>query len=95
MQLLELENSFLKNEIHELTNLLNTITTSLSCKSKTTETKNRIHEKPDCQEEFNELVNFNHCTDNLTDHQLLSLNNSTDFLIGTVSPTKAINKNMM
>ena len=32
---LEVENSFLKNEIHELTTLLNTITRSLSCKSKT------------------------------------------------------------
>ena len=28
---LEVENSFLKNEIHELTPLLNTITTSLPC----------------------------------------------------------------
>ena len=42
--------SFLKNEIHELTTLLNTIKTSLSCKSKTTETENKLHEKFDCQE---------------------------------------------
>ena len=35
VQSLEVENSFLKNEIHELTTLLNTIATSLSCKSKT------------------------------------------------------------
>ena len=35
VQSLEVENSFLKNEIHELTTLLNTITRSLSCKSKT------------------------------------------------------------
>ena len=47
---LEMENSFLKNEIHELTTLLNTIKTSLSCKSKTTETENKLHEKFDCQE---------------------------------------------
>ena len=108
MQPLEVENSFLKNEIHELTTLLNTITTSLCCKSKTTERENTLHEKSDCQA-FNELGNFNHCTDNLTDsnaidhqlpslidHQLPSLNNSTDFLIDTVTLTKAIrNKNMI
>ena len=45
-----MENSFLKNEIHELTTLLNTIKTSLSCKSKTTETENKLHKKFDCQE---------------------------------------------
>ena len=100
VQPLEVENSFLKNEIHELTTLLNTITTSLSCKSKTTERENTLHEKSDCQA-FNELGNFNHCTDNLTDsnaidHQLPSLNNSTDFLIDTATLTKAIrNKNMI
>ena len=96
VQPLEVENSFLKNEIHELTTLLNTITTSLSCKSKTTERENTLHEKSDCQA-FNELCNFNHCTDNLTDsnaidHQLPSLNNSIDFLIDRVSPTKVIKK---
>ena len=48
VQPLEVENSFLKNEIHELTTLLNTITTSLSCKSKTTERENTLHEKSDC-----------------------------------------------
>ena len=63
MQSLERENSFLKNEIHELTTLLNTITTSLSCKSKTTETENTLHKKSDCQEAFNKLGNVNHCTD--------------------------------
>ena len=35
MESLEVENNFLKNKIHELTTLLNTIATSLSCKSKT------------------------------------------------------------
>ena len=40
VQSLEMENSFLKNEIHELTTLLNAITTSLSCKSKITEMEN-------------------------------------------------------
>ena len=40
VQSLEMENSFLKNEIHELRTLLNTITTSLSCKSKITEMEN-------------------------------------------------------
>ena len=72
---LEVENSFLKSKIHELTTLLNTITTSLSCKSKTTEMENTLHEKSDCQEVVKELSNVNHCTDNLTDsnaidHQL-------------------------
>ena len=96
-----MENSFLKNEIHELTTLLNMITTSLSCKSKTTEMENTLHEKSDCQELFKELSNVNCCTDNLTDssaidHQLPSLNNSIDFLIYTVSPTKVIkNKNVI
>ena len=96
-----MENSFLKNEIHELTTLLNMITTSLSCKSKATEMENTLHEKSDCQELFKELSNVNCCTDNLTDssaidHQLPSLNNSTDFLIYTVSPTKVIkNKNVI
>ena len=62
VQTLEVEKSFLKNEIHELTTLLNTITTSLSCKSKTTEMENTLHEKSDCQEVVKELN-----TDNLTD----------------------------
>ena len=57
--------------------------------------ENTLHEKTDCQETFNELGNVNHCTDNLTDcneldHQLPSLDNSIDFLIDTVSPTKKI-----
>ena len=101
MQSVEVENSFLKNDIHELATLLYTITTSLSCKSKTTETENTLHEKSDCQVAFNELGIVNHCTDNLTDsnaidHQLPFLNNPIDFLIGTVSPTKAIkNKKMI
>ena len=55
VQSLEMENSILKNEIHDLKTLLNTITTSLSCKSKTTETQNTLNEKSDCQEVFNEL----------------------------------------
>ena len=82
-------------------NLSNTITTPLSCKSKTTEMENTLHEKSDCQEVVKELGNVNRCADNLTDtsaidHQLSSLNNSTDFLIETVSPTKVIkNKNVM
>ena len=82
-------------------NLSNTITTPLSCKSKTTEMENTLHEKSDCQEVVKELSNVNRCTDNLTDtnaidHQLPSLNNSTDFLIDTVSPTKVIkNKNVI
>ena len=76
-------------------NLSNTITTPLSCKSKTTEMENTLHEKSDCQEVVKELSNINRCTDNLTDtnaidHQLPSLNKSTDFLIDTVSPTKVI-----
>ena len=75
VQSLEVENSFLKSKIHELTTLLNTITTSLSCKSKTTEMENTLHEKSDCQEVVTELSNVNRCTDNLTDsnaidHQL-------------------------
>ena len=65
--------------------LLNTVTT-LSCKSKTTETENTLHEKSDCQETFNKLGIVNHCTDNLIgsntiDHQLPSVDNSIDFLI--------------
>ena len=93
VQSLEVENSFLKNEIHELTTILNTITTSLSCKSKTTEMENTLHEKFDCQEVVSELNHVDCCTDNLTDfsamnHQLLSLNNSIDFLIDTFSPPK-------
>ena len=82
-------------------NLSNTITTPLSCKSKTTEMENTLHEKSDCQEVVKELSNVNRCTDNLTDtnaidHQLPSLNNCTDFLIDTVSPTKVIkNKNVI
>ena len=55
VQSLEMENSILKNEIHDLKTLLNTITTSLPCKSKTTETQNTLNEKSDCQEVFNEL----------------------------------------
>ena len=48
---------------------------------------------------FKELSNVNHCTDNLTDsnaidHQLPSLNNSIDFLTGTILPTKTIKKIM-
>ena len=98
---LEVENSFLKNEIHELTTLLNTITRSLSCKSKTTEMENTLHEKSDCQEVVKELSNVNRCHDNFTDsnaldHQLPSLHNTIDFLIDTVSPTKVIkNKNVI
>ena len=101
VQSLEVENSFLKNEIHELTTLLNTITTSLSCKSKTAEMESTLHEKSDCQEVAKELNNVNYCTDNLTDfsaidHQLPSLNNPIDFLIDTVLPTKATkNKNVI
>ena len=97
VQSLGVESSFLKNKIYELTTLLNTITTSLSCKSKTTEMENTLHEKTDCQEALNELGNINYCTDNLTDsnamdRQLPSLNNSIDFLTDTVSQTKAIKK---
>ena len=48
---------------------------------------------------FKELSNVNQCTDNLTDsnatdHQLPSLNNSIDFLTGTILPTKTIKKIM-
>ena len=55
------------------------------------------HEKSDCQEVVKELCNVNRSTDNSTDsnaidHQLPSLNNSIDFLIDTVSPTKIIKK---
>ena len=62
--------------------------------------ENPSHEKFGCQEAFNELGNVNHCTDNLTDsnavdHQLPSLNNSIDFLIDTVSPTKAIKSTLL
>ena len=93
MQSLEVVNSFLKNEIHELTTLLNTITTSLSFKSKTTGMEKTLHEKSDCQEVFKELSNVNCCTDNLADsnaigHQLSSLNNSIDFFIDTHSLSK-------
>ena len=95
VQSLEVENSFLKNEIHELTTLLNTIATPLSCKSKTADMENTLHEKSDCQEVVKELNNVNCCTDDLTDfsaidHQLPSLNNPIDFLIDTVLPTKVI-----
>ena len=55
---LEVENSFLKNKIHELTTLLNMITTSRSCKSKTTDMENTLHEKSDCQEVFKEFDRF-------------------------------------
>ena len=79
MQSLEVENSFLKNEIHELTTFVNTITTSFSCKSKAAEMEKILHEKSDCQEVVKGLNNANCCTDNLTDfsaidHQLPSLN---------------------
>ena len=89
VQSLEVENSFLKNEIHELTTLLNTITPSLSRKSKTTEMEKTSHEKSDCQEVVKELCNVNRSTgkstdSNAIDHQLPSLNNSIDFLIDTV-----------
>ena len=47
--------------------LSNTIITSLSWKSKTTEMENTLHEKSDCQEIVKELSNVNRCTDNLTD----------------------------
>ena len=67
VQSLEVENSFLKNKIHELKTLWNTIPTSISCKSKTTEMENTLHEKTDCQEVVKELINVNRCTDNLTD----------------------------
>ena len=63
VQPLEMENSFLENEIHDVTSLLNTITISLSCKSR--ETANTLYEKSDCQEAFNELGNVYHCNDNL------------------------------
>ena len=101
MQSLEVENSFVKNEIHELTTLLNAITTSLSCKLKNTEMENTLHEKSDCQEVVIELSNVNCCTDNLThsnamDHQLPSLHNATNFLTDTASLTKKIkNKNVI
>ena len=101
VQSMEMENSFLKTEIRELTTLLNTIATSFSCKSKTTEMEKTLHGKSDCQEVVKELSNINRCTDNLTDsnaidHQLPSLHNSIDFLIDTVSPTKVIkNKNVI
>ena len=45
MQSMEEENSFLKNEIHELPTLFNTITTSLSCKSKTIDMENTYMKK--------------------------------------------------
>ena len=48
VQSLEVENSLLKNEIHELTTLLNTIATSFSCESKATEMEKTLHGKPDC-----------------------------------------------
>ena len=59
--------------------------------------ENTLHEKSDRQEVVKELSNVNHCLDNLTDsnaidHQLPSLNNSIDFLIDRVSPTKVIKK---
>ena len=62
--------------------------------------ENPSHEKCGCQEAFNELGHVNHCTDNLTDsnaldHQLPTLNNSIDFLIDTVSPTKAIKTKLL
>ena len=80
-----------------MTALLNAITASLSCKSKTTEMENTLHEKFDYQEIFKELSNVNPCTNSLTDsnaidHQLLSLNSSIDFLIDAVSPTKVLKK---
>ena len=45
LQSLEVENSFLKNKIHELTTLLNTTTISFPCKSKTTEMENHYMRK--------------------------------------------------
>ena len=65
---------------------LNEITIPLSCESETTETENTLHKISECQEAFSKLGNVNHCTDNLKDsseveHQLLSLNNSVDFVI--------------
>ena len=65
VQSLEMEKSFLENEIHDVKSSLNTITVSLSCKSRTTETANTLYEKSYCQEAFNELGNVYHCTDNL------------------------------
>ena len=55
-----MEKSLLENEIHDVTSLLNTITVSLSCKSRTTETEKTLHEKSDC-----------HCTDNLSDSDVI------------------------
>ena len=63
LQPLEMENSFLENEIHDVTSLLNTITISLSCKSR--EAANTLYEKSYCQEASNELGNVYHCNDNL------------------------------
>ena len=60
VQSLVMENSFLENEIHDMTSSLHTITVSLSCKSRTTETENTLHEKSDC-----------HGTDNLTDSDVI------------------------
>ena len=60
VQSLEMENSLLENEIHDMTSSLHTITVSLSCKSRTTETENTLHEKSDC-----------HDTDNLTDSDVI------------------------
>ena len=56
------------------------------------EMENTLHEKSDCQEVVKELNNVHCCTNNLTDfsaidQQLPSLNNSTDFLVDTASPT--------
>ena len=61
--------------------------------------ENTLHEKSDRQEVVKELSNVNHCIDNLTDsnaidHQLPSLNNSIDFLTGTILPIKTIKKIM-
>ena len=81
LESLEVENNFLKNEIHELTTLLNTIATSLSYKSKTTEMENTLREKSDCPEIFNELGNVNHCTDNLTDSNAIDRSNRSPITI--------------
>ena len=65
------------------------------------EMENTLHEKSDCQKVVKELNNVHCCTNNLTDfsaidQQLPSLNNSTDFLVDTASPTKVIkNKNVI
>ena len=75
---------------------INVKTTSLSCKSKTTETENTLHEKSDCQEIIKELNNANCCTDNLIDfseidYQLPSLKvvSATFALVCFLSPNES------